>query len=201
VAVESVSVLFKCFNDDGTEVPSGWLLTGATFEVEWPREPGRRLLIWSHFGARRFAGNWALAQAKADLDEKEKDPSHPSVPWTLKDLRKHWNQVKGTVAPWWSKNSKECYSAGVAYAVSALQNWSASRLGTRRGQRVGSPCFESKKQARNRVRFSTGTMRLEPDRRHITVPVIGTLRSRGKHPALPAPRDQGQRPRSLDDAI
>jgi len=108
-AVESVSVLFECFNDDGTEVPSGWVLTGATFEVEWPHEEKRRLLIWSHFGARRFVKNWALAQVKADLEEKEKDPSHPSVPWTLKDLRKRWNQVKNEVAPWWKKNSKECY--------------------------------------------------------------------------------------------
>jgi hypothetical protein len=39
-AVESVSVLFRCFDDHGTEVPSGWVLTGATFEVEWPKEPG-----------------------------------------------------------------------------------------------------------------------------------------------------------------
>jgi putative transposase len=145
-AVESVSVLFRCFNDDGTEVPSGWVLTGATFEVEWPREPERRSLIWSHFGARRFAKNWALAQVKADLEEKEKDPTHPSVPWTLKNLRKRWNQVKGTVAPWWKKNSKECYSAGIADAVSALKNWSASRLGRRRGKPVGFPCFESKKR-------------------------------------------------------
>jgi len=28
------------------------------------------------------------------------------------------------------------------------------------------------------VRFTTGAMRLEPDRRHLTVPVIGKLRSK-----------------------
>jgi len=44
-AVESVSVLFRCFDDQGTEVPSGWVLTGATFEVEWPRGPERQSLI------------------------------------------------------------------------------------------------------------------------------------------------------------
>jgi len=72
-AVESVSVLFRCFDDDGTEVPSGWVVTGATFEVEWPREPERRSLIRSHFGARRFAKNWAIAQVKADLDARKTD--------------------------------------------------------------------------------------------------------------------------------
>jgi len=175
-AVESVSVLFRCFDDHGTEVPSGWVLTGATFEVEWPKEPERQLLIWSHFGARRFAKNWALAQVKADLDAKKEDPNHVPIPWTLKALRKRWNQAKDEVAPWWAENSKECYSAGIADAVAALDNWSKSKEGKRKGRRVGFPRFESKKQAQNRVRFTTGAMRLESDRRHITLPVIGTLR-------------------------
>jgi putative transposase len=177
-AVESVSVLFRCFDDDGTEVPSGWVVTGATFEVVWPREPERRSRIWSHFGARRFAKNWALAQVKADLDARKKDPGHALVPWTLKDLRKRWNEAKGEVAPWWAENSKECYSAGIADAVSALQNWSASKRGKRKGRRVGFPRFESRRRARNRVRFTTGAMRFEPGRRHLTLPVVGILRSK-----------------------
>jgi putative transposase len=119
-AVESVSVLFRCFNDHGTEVPSGWVVNGATFEVEWPREPERRSCIWSHFGARRFATNWALAQVKADLDAKKENPHHVPIPRTLEALRKRWNQVKREVAPWWAGNSKECYSAGIADALRAL---------------------------------------------------------------------------------
>jgi len=176
--VESVSVLFRCFDDQGTEVPSGWVVTGATFEVEWPREPECRSRIWSHFGARRFAKNWALAQVKADLDARKKDPSHASVPWTLEALRKRWNQVKREVAPWWAENSKECYSAGIADAVAALDNWSKSKRGKRKGRRVGFPRFESKRRALNRVRFTTGAMRFEPDRRHLTLPVVGIVRSK-----------------------
>jgi putative transposase len=41
-AVEAVSVLFKLFDDTGgrlVEVPSGWMVTAAKFEVEWPAEP------------------------------------------------------------------------------------------------------------------------------------------------------------------
>jgi len=176
--VESVSVLFRLFADEGHEVPSGWVVTGATFEVEWPREPERRSLIWSHFGARRFAKNWAITRVKADLDARKTDPNHASVPWTLGGLRTRWNHIKGEAAPWWAENSKECYAAGIADAVAALQNWSKSTHGTRTGRRVGFPRFESKRRSKNRVRFTTGAMRLEPDRRHITLPVIGTLRSK-----------------------
>lgn len=49
--VESVSVLFKLYDGDaagyavngslGAEVASGWLVTAAKFEVEWPAEPER----------------------------------------------------------------------------------------------------------------------------------------------------------------
>jgi putative transposase len=161
-AVESVSVLFRLFADDGTEVPSGWVVTGAAFEVEWPKEPERRSLIWSHFGARRFAKNWAIGQVKADLDAKKENPHHVQVPWTLEALRKRWNQVKDEVAPWWAENSKECYSAGIADAVQALRNWSASKHGTRKGKQVGFPRFESKKRAKNRVPLRQGPCALSP---------------------------------------
>ena len=123
--VESVSVLFKLYRRDGddlTPVPSGWSATGAEFEVEWPREPERVSLIHSHFGARRKAYNWALAQVKADGDAKFEDPNHISVPWTLPALRKSWNQAKDDVAPWWAANSKEAYNSGIADLTKALGN-------------------------------------------------------------------------------
>ncbi len=177
-AIEKISVLFRLFNDDGIEVPSGWTMRGAVFEVEWPREQERRSLIWSHFGARRFVKNWALAKVKEDLKKKKADPSYIITPWTLAALRKSWNQEKDQVAPWWSVNSKEAYSSGIADLVDALDNWSSFKKGKRKGRKVGFPRFESKRKSHNSVRFSTGTMRLEPDRRHITLPVIGTLRSK-----------------------
>jgi putative transposase len=176
--VEAVSVLFRLFDDSGTEIPSGWVMKGVVFEVEWPSKSEQRSAIWSHFGARRFAKNWALARVKADLDAKQTAPNHVVVPWTSKDLRKCWNEEKHKVAPWWAENSKECYAAGINDAVAGLDNWSKSKQGKRKGRRVGFPRFESKRRAKNRVRFTTGAMRLEVDRRHITLPVIGTLRSK-----------------------
>lgn len=132
----------------------------------------------SHFGARRKAFNWGLAQVKADLDAKAADPAHESVDWDLKSLRWAWNRAKDDVAPWWAENSKECYSSGLADLAQDLANWKAGKNGTRKGRRVGFPRFKSGRRDPGRVRFTTGTMRIEDDRRTITVPVIGPLRAK-----------------------
>ena len=186
-AVESVSVLFELYAGDGhgypasgalgERVPTGWMVTGAQFEVDWPTDPQRARLVRSHFGARRKAFNWGLAQVKADMDARRTDPTHESVEWTQAALRKVWNRVKDQVAPWWAENSKEAYSTGLADLATALSNWKVSKTGNRQGRRVGFPRFKSARRDQDRVRFSTGTMRLEPDRRTIMVPVIGGLRS------------------------
>ena len=76
-AVESISVLFRLFDEDGAEVPSGWSVTGARFEVEWPKDPS---VVHSHFGARRFAYNWALAQVKADMDARTEPGDRGGTP-------------------------------------------------------------------------------------------------------------------------
>lgn len=139
--VESVSVLFGLHGGDadswattgspGAKLPTGWMVTGAKFEVEWPAGPDRAALVRSHFGAHRFAFNWGLAQVKADLDARKCDPGHESVGWDLGSLRKAWNGAKYDVAPWWAANSKECYSAGLADLAQALSNWVNSKNGHR----------------------------------------------------------------------
>lgn len=187
-AVESVSVLFDLYDGDGAgyastgglgeQVPSGWMVTAAKFEVEWPTDPERAGLVRSHFGARRKAFNWGLAQVKSDLDARCVDPGHVSVQWSHAALRKMWNQVKDEVAPWWADNSKEAYSCGLADLARALDDWQASKIGKRKGRRVGFPRFKSARRDPGRVRFSTGAMRLEPDRRTIVLPRIGALRSK-----------------------
>ncbi|MDT5143251.1 MAG: putative transposase, partial [Mycobacterium sp.] len=187
-AVESVSVLFELYcgaadgfsasGELGTSVPSGWTVTAAKFEVQWPVDDERRRLIRSHFGARRKAFNWGLGQVKADMDAKTLVPGHESIEWTQAALRKVWNHAKHYVAPWWADNSKEAYSTGLADLETALRNWKASKTGKRKGRRLGFPRFKSARRDHGRVRFTTGAMRVEPDRRTITVPVIGGLRSK-----------------------
>jgi putative transposase len=186
--VESVSVLFDLYDGGrdgyaatgslGDQVPSGWTMTGAQFEVEWPTDPNRIGLIRSHFGARRKAFNWGLARVKSDLDARRADPAHESIGWDLASLRWAWNRAKDEVAPWWAANSKEAYSSGLADLARALDNWNAGKTGTRKGRRVGFPRFKSARRDPGRVRFSTGAMRLEPDRRTMILPRIGDLRSK-----------------------
>ena len=76
-----------------------------------------------------------------------------------------------------SECSKEAYADGIAGAVDAYWNWQSSRAGTRAGKRVGFPRFKRKGRDSDRVCFTTGAMRVEPDRRHLTLPVIGTVRT------------------------
>ena len=87
-------------------------------------------------------------------------------------------QAKDQVAPWWRCSSKEVYAAGIADLVGALGNWSDAKAGRRAGRPVGFPRFKSRRRDRGRVRFTIGAMRLEPDRRHLVLPVIGKLRSK-----------------------
>jgi putative transposase len=159
------------------EIPEGWVARGWQFEVE-PTTPGQRSLIDQHFGARRFAHNWALAEVKANLNARAANPTVPPLKWSLYDLRRVWNRAKQEVAPWWRGCSKEAYSSGIADLVAALHNWSDAKHGRRAGPQAGFPRFKARHRDRGRVRFTTGTMRLEPDRRHLTLPVIGRLRSK-----------------------
>lgn len=147
-----------------------------------PRQVGALL---AHAGAARVAFNWGLAQVKANLGQREAERSYgvaedgltPWFGWSMYSMRKAWNQAKGEVAPWWAKNSKEAYATGLDQLARALGNWSDSAKGRRRGPKMGFPKFKSKRKAVPSVRFTTGTIRLEKDRRHVTLPVLGTIRT------------------------
>ncbi len=82
-----------------------------------------------------------------------------------------------TGAVWWRECSKEAYADGIAGAVDGYWNWQSSRAGTREGKRMGFPRFKKKGRDADRVSFTTGAMRVEPDRRHLTLPMIGTVRT------------------------
>ncbi len=156
-------------------VPAGWVARGFRFEVE-ATDPEQRSRIAQQFGGRRFAHNWALAQVKANLDAREADPGIPLLAWNAYPLRKQWNQAKHQVAPWWRACSKEAYASGIADLVQGLHNWSDAKHGRGNGRQVGFPRFKARHRDRGRVRFTTGAMRLEPDRRHLILPVVGRLR-------------------------
>lgn len=146
--------------------------------------PGQTAALVSHCGAGRFAFNWGLARVKAAIDQRLAEESYgvademlTEMPWSLYALRRAWNTAKQSVAPWWRDNSKEAYNSGLDGLARALANWSASRTGKRVGRPAGFPTFRSKHRARLSCRFTTGRIRVEADRRHVTLPRLGTIRT------------------------
>lgn len=162
------------------EVPEGWCVQAFRFTLD-PTDEQMRALA-RHFGARRKAYNWAVAALIADIRAWRETGSETEKP-SLAGLRKRWNTVKSEVCVnaetgqvWWSECSKEAYADGIAGAVDAYWNWQTSRAGKRAGRKVGFPRFKRKGRDADRVCFTTGARRVEPDRRHVTLPVIGTVR-------------------------
>jgi putative transposase len=146
--------------------------------------PAQVRALASHAGASRTAFNWALRLVKAQCDQRDAERSYgltgdelmPFVSWSQPALRKRWNEVKAEVAPWWAENSKEAYAAGIRNVVRGLDAWRDSKTGKRKGPPVRFPRFESKRRDTGSCTFTTGAMRIEPDRRHVHLPRLGVLR-------------------------
>jgi putative transposase len=100
-----------------------------------------------------------------------------NVPWTLPALRREWNRAKGEAAPWWPEHSKEAYSSGLNNLSRAFKNYWDSSGGRRRGSRVGFPQFKKRARTRDSCRFTTGAIRVETDRQHVTLPRLGRIRT------------------------
>jgi putative transposase len=138
-----------------------------------PRQEGA---LASHCGAARYAFNWALKLVKRRLDERAAGLD-VQVPWTLPALRREWNRVKQQVAPWWQENSKEAYNSGLDALARGLKNWADSKAGRRNGRKVGFPRWKTRHRTRPTCRFTTGSIRIEPDRHHVVLPRIGRIRT------------------------
>jgi putative transposase len=142
----------------------------------------------SHCGAARAAYNWAVGWVEASWWQRRAEETYgiPETyltewrPWSLPSLRKAFNEAKRTdprFAAWGEANSKEAYNTGLANASAAFDNYAKSKNGKRRGKRMGAPRFKSKREARLACRFTTGTIRVDADGRHVTLPRLGTLRT------------------------
>lgn len=137
----------------------------------------------AHAGAARVAHNWALARVKAVMNQRAAERTYgvpddqltPSISWSRFSLRKAWNLAKDDVAPWWRACSKEAFNTGLDALAHALKKWSDyHRSG--RGQPVGFPRFKSRRRTTPSVRFTTGIIRVEPDRRHVVLPRLRRLK-------------------------
>jgi putative transposase len=162
---------------------TGWVTQAYRFALD--PTPAQQQVLAGHCHAARTAFNLMLAAVKANLDQREAERSYglgqaeltPALNWSFYGLRKQWNQRKNTVAPWWAEYSKEAYASGCANLAAALTNWNASRQGERAGRRMGFPLFKSRHRAALSCAFTTRPIRVEPDRHHVTLPVIGTIKT------------------------
>ena len=167
----------------GFETPAGW--SAQAYKLALDPSPSQLRMLESHCGAARFAFNHMLDVVKKNLDQRAAERTDglaegeltPAQGWSLPKLRKTWNQHKPVVAPWWEVNSKEAYNSGLDALARALGNWDSSRSGERAGELVGFPRFKSRHSGRRSVRFTTGAIRVEPDRHHVVLPRLGRIRT------------------------
>ncbi|HEY5303213.1 MAG TPA: IS607 family element RNA-guided endonuclease TnpB [Acidimicrobiales bacterium] len=159
----------------------GQIIQAFTFALDPTDEQAAK--ISRFFGARRKAFNWTLDQLKFDVDRYHETGESTSAP-SFYSMRKRWNAQKNEVCVnaetdevWWSEVSKEVFADGVRGATDVDWRWQKSRAGTIKGRKVGFPRFKKRGKDRDRFSFTTGVMRLEADRRHLTLPVLGTLRT------------------------
>jgi putative transposase len=137
--------------------------------------PRQQRTLASAVGGSRFAYNWGLELVKRRLDERAAG-REVQVPWTLPALRREWNRAKHQAAPWWADNSKEAYSSGLDGLARALKNFTDSRNGHRKGRQIGFPRFK-RRGHRDACRFTTGTIRVLADRKHVQLPRIGIIKT------------------------
>lgn len=123
----------------------------------------------SHEGAVRYAYNYALHHTLTNWANVKNGTEAEYINTTAYAMRKKFNTEKDTIAPWWKENSKEAYNTGFANYQAAIKNYYAKRTGL--------PRYKTKHLDNTEgITFTTGTRRLEDDRRHFTLPVIGTVR-------------------------
>jgi putative transposase len=126
-----------------------------------------------------------LAAVKANGGQRQAERSYglngddltSALGWNLPALRRAWNAAKGQVAPWWGECSKEAFNTGLDGVARALKNFGNSKAGKRAGRKVGFPRFKSRRRTTPSVRFTTGAIRVESDRAHITLPRVGRIKT------------------------
>ena len=169
-------------------VPDGWVLQAYQYALD--PTGTQTAMLESHAGGARFAYNTMLRAVRANLAQRDAERSYgvagtdltPPMSWSFQSLRNEFNQrkhlvaVRGDGTPWWGENSKEVYAGACKNLSAALKNWADSRKGARKGPKAGFPSFKSKHRATRTFAFTTGTIRVESDRHHVTLPRLGTLR-------------------------
>ena len=118
--------------------------------------PAQERMLRSYCGASRFAYNWAIDQviynmrtrsAEREAGVSETDLT-PSISWQRYSLEKAFNAAKQDVAPWHHDVTCHSFYSGIKSAAKALENFTDSRAGSRKGQSMGFPKFKSRSKSK-----------------------------------------------------
>jgi putative transposase len=161
--------------------PDGWVVQAFQFALDLTDD--QRRICARQWGGRRYAYNWTLRTIKTGVDNYNATGVE-SEPPSFYRLRKQWNAAKDTLCVdsetgemWWPEVGKEAFADGVRGAVEGYWNWQRSKSGNRKGRKMGFPRFKKKGRDQDRFTITTGVMRLEPDRRHLSISKLGCVRT------------------------
>ena len=137
------------------------------YKVELDPNKCQMTLFRKHFGACRFAFNYALSKKKEAFDKKEKIPNNI-------ELHRELNKLKGTeVLPWAYDVSKVSFQSGLINCDRAFQNFFDKCKKKVKGKK-GFPKFKSKKNETQSFKLD-GSIYLT-DKSHIKLPRIGKVK-------------------------
>lgn len=137
------------------------------YKVELDPNKRQMTLFRKHFGASRWAFNWALQKKKEAFNKKEKIPNNI-------ELHRELNKLKGTDAlPWAYDVSKVAFQSGLINCDRAFQNFFIRCKKKVKGKK-GFPKFKSKKNETQSFKLD-GSIYLT-DNSHIKLPRIGNVK-------------------------
>jgi len=117
-------------------------------------------------GTARFIYNWELKEVKRALDDGR-------APATALDLKARFNTLKRDQFPWVYEVTKCVVDGAFGNLGAALANFRASKLGQRKGKRVGFPKFKRKKRGAGSFYLANDKFRV--DGHSISIPKLGQV--------------------------
>ena len=167
--------------------PDGWVFQAFSFAST---RPTSSRLIARFFGARRKAYNWTSSRSRpasslprhrrrveASLSLRAAQAVERREVGRLREHRDRRGLVARGLEGGLCQRDRGAVDGLLALAGVASRG---------RSPAAGSafPAYKKRGKDRDRFSFTTGAMRLEPDRRHLTMPVLGTAPHAREHPQI-----------------